>query len=375
MAQSSSSFSDSKKHFLILDALRGVAAIVVVLFHTLEIYSAGDHTQQLINHGYLAVDFFFMLSGYVMAHAYDDRWHTMTTKDFLKRRFIRLHPMIIAGMLIGAICFYFGESEIFPNIAQTPVWKMLLVMLVGFTLIPLPTSMDIRGWTEMHPLNGPAWSLFYEYIANVLHVFILRKLSKLVLGMLVFVAAAALVHLAVTSPHGDVIGGWSLEPEQLRVGFTRLLFPYMAGMLIRRVINPVSKKNTFLLCCVLLVAVLSFPRVGGHDKVWANGLFDSMSIIVVFPVIICLGAIGQIKGAFANKLCTFLGDISYPVYIIHYPITYVFYAWVVKNNIPVMQGLAAGIGILLFTLTLSYLLLKYYDQPVRRWLADRLMKK
>jgi peptidoglycan/LPS O-acetylase OafA/YrhL len=88
-----------------------------------------------------------------------------------------------------------------------------------------------------------------------------------------------------------------------------------------------------------------------------------------------LGAIGQIKGAFANKLCTFLGDISYPVYIIHYPITYVFYAWVVKNNIPVMQGLAVGIGILLFTLTLSYLLLKYYDQPVRRWLANRLMKK
>ena len=75
----SSAFIDSKKHFKILDALRGVAAVVVVLFHILEVYSGGNHIEQLINHGYLAVDFFFMLSGYVMAHAYDDRWDRMTS--------------------------------------------------------------------------------------------------------------------------------------------------------------------------------------------------------------------------------------------------------------------------------------------------------
>ncbi len=257
MVHPGSAFSDSKKHFLILDALRGVAAITVVLFHILEPYSEGDHTKQLINHGYLAVDFFFMLSGYVMAHAYDDRWDKMTTKDFLKRRIIRLHPMIIAGMIIGAVCFYFGDSPVFPKIAGTPVWEMLLVMLVGFTLIPLPPSMDIRGWSEMHPLNGPAWSLFLEYIANLLHVFILRKLSKPVLGILSFLAAIALIHLAVTGPNGDVIGGWSIEPEQLRIGFTRLLFPYITGMLLRRLINPDLKKNTFLLCCLLLLGTLA----------------------------------------------------------------------------------------------------------------------
>lgn len=375
MISPSSNFLDSKKHFLILDALRGVAAIMVILFHVFEIYSGGDHVKQYINHGYLAVDFFFMLSGYVMAHAYDDRWDRMTIKDFFKRRLIRLHPMIIFGMTVGAVCYYFGESEVFPKIAETNVWTFLLILLIGYTLIPVPPSMDIRGWNEMHPLNGPAWSLFFEYIANLLHALILRRLSKTILSILVFLAGAALVHYAVTSKTGDIIGGWSLEPEQLRVGFTRLLFPYMAGMLLRRAIKVAGSKSTFLVSSLLLVIFLSIPRIGGYDKLWLNGLYDSLTVILVFPIIIYLGAIGEIKGKATEKLCTFLGDISYPVYIIHYPIAYVFYAWVVKNNVPVEKGFWVGLLAMTFAVGLAYAALKLYDEPVRRWLAKKFMKK
>lgn len=374
MINPSSSFSDSKKHFLILDALRGVAAIVVILFHVLEIYSGGDHVKQLINHGYLAVDFFFMLSGYVMAHAYDDRWDKMTVKAFFKRRLIRLHPMIIAGMTIGALCFFFQESAMFPNIAETSFWKMMLVFVIGCTLIPIPTSMDIRGWNEMHPLNGPAWSLFFEYIANILHALILRRLSKIVLGILVAVAGVALIHLAVTSPNGDIIGGWSLEPEQLKIGFTRLLFPYMAGMLLRRAVKPGEGKNTFLLSGILLVAVLSVPRIGGYEHLWANGLYDSLSVILLFPVIIYLGAIGKITSPLTEKVCTFLGDISYPIYIIHYPIVYVYYAWVDNNKIPIEKGFPVGLILLPVIILLAYALLRFYDLPVRRWLTSKYLK-
>ena len=358
MVRSSSAFVDSKRHFKILDALRGVAAIVVVFFHVLEFYSGGDHTKQHINHGYLAVDFFFMLSGYVMAHAYDDRWGTMTLKDFFKRRIIRLHPMIIMGMTIGAVLFYFGASPMFPKIAETPVWQLLLILLIGYTLIPVPPSMDIRGWNEMHPLNGPAWSLFFEYIANILHALILRKLSKIILSILVFIAAVALIQLAVTSANGDLIGGWSLEPEQLRIGITRLLFPYMAGMLLRRVIQPSNGKNTFLWSSLLLLLMLSFPRIGGHDHVWQNGLFDSLTVILVFPIIIYLGAIGTIKSQITEKVCTFLGDISYPIYIIHYPFIYLFYAWLLKNEILIEQGFIVGTGLLILMILLSYAILK-----------------
>src|ERR1700674_1150936 len=125
-------FPDSKNHYDILDGLRGVAAVVVVAFHLLESFTGGNHLDHIINHGYLAVDFFFVLSGFVVGYAYDDRWGKMNLRGFLVRRLIRLHPMVILGSVVGAIAFYSGRGEIFPLIASTPVWKILVVMLVGF---------------------------------------------------------------------------------------------------------------------------------------------------------------------------------------------------------------------------------------------------
>ena len=151
----------TKPHYAILDGLRGVASVMVVAFHICEAHAANSH-EQIINHGYLAVDFFFLLSGFVVGYAYDDRWGKMTLKDFFKIRLIRLQPMVVIGMIIGVVCFYFQDSAMWPTIHQVPVWKMLIIMLIGFTLIPVTPSMDIRGWQEMHPLNGPGWSLFFE---------------------------------------------------------------------------------------------------------------------------------------------------------------------------------------------------------------------
>lgn len=373
MTAPGSSFSDSKQHFLLLDALRGVASIVVVLMHLFEVYAEGDFHKMLIGHGYLGVDFFFMLSGYVMAHAYDDRWDRMTVRDFFKRRLIRLHPLIILGMTFGALLFYFQESSLFPKIAGTPLADLLLITLIGYTLLPVPLSMDIRGWNEMHPLNGAAWSLFFEYIANILHVFVLRKLPNLALAILVFLAAAALCHLAVTGPSGDLIGGWALDAQQLKIGFTRLLFPYMAGMLLRRVVAVSGGKNTFLLSSVLLVFVLCFPRVGGYHNVWLNGLYESFVILLVFPFVIYLGATGTAKGALTQKICTFLGDISYPLYITHFPFVYTYYAWVVNNKISIVQGAWVVVPLLLLTIAIAYASLKLYDMPIRKWLARRFM--
>lgn len=140
------SLKESKPHYEILDGLRGVAAMVVVLFHVFEIHSGGDHAKQIINHGYLAVDFFFLLSGFVIGYAYDDRWKKMTLKDFFKRRLIRLQPMIIAGSIVGALAFYFQDSPGlgWGRIHEIPVSTLLLVMVIGFTLIPVGKGLDIR---------------------------------------------------------------------------------------------------------------------------------------------------------------------------------------------------------------------------------------
>ncbi|HRD80818.1 MAG TPA: acyltransferase [Saprospiraceae bacterium] len=369
-------FSDTKPHYEILDGLRGIASLMVVLFHIFEIFSGGDHTRQMINHGYLAVDFFFLLSGFVIAHAYDDRWSKMTIRQFFTRRLIRLHPMIIAGMAIGAICFYASSSpELFPPIAATPVWKLTFVMLAGFLLIPLPLSLDIRGWTEMYPLNGPAWTLFYEYVANVLYAVFLRKTSVTILSVLVVIAGVALAHYTITSPNGDIIGGWALTGEQMRIGFTRLLYPFLAGLLLSRLFRPVIVKNAFLLCSLLIVFVLSFPRIGAYEHLWLNGLYDSFIILIVFPVIVFLGAGGIIKRKATSQVCTFLGNISYPLYITHFPIAYIFYAWVVNNELPLEKAWPAGLLVLLCSILLAYVIFRWYDVPVRRWLTARYRQK
>jgi len=218
----------TKPHYPILDGLRGVAALMVVAFHLCEAH-ATSHQDQLINHGYLAVDFFFLLSGFVIGYAYDDRWGRLTVGGFFKRRLVRLQPLVVLGMVIGAGFFYFQESALWPAIGQTPGWKMLLVMLIGCFLVPVPVSLDVRGWHETFPLNGPGWSLFFEYVANVLYATVVRKFSNVALGILVVLAAGALLHLAVTSPEGNVIGGWSLEPRQLHIGFARMMYPFLRG--------------------------------------------------------------------------------------------------------------------------------------------------
>jgi len=368
-------YLQSKSHYEILDGLRGVAALMVVIFHTFEAYADGSVFKQIMNHGYLAVDFFFLLSGFVVAYAYDDRWGKMTQWDFYKRRLVRLQPMVIMGTVIGAALFYFQTCPIFSLVSTTPVHKMLLVMLVGFTLIPILPSMDIRGWQEMHPLDGPAWSLFFEYIANILYGVGFRKLSNKALGVFVALSAALLVHLTVWGPRGDVIGGWAVDKTQLHIGFARMLYPFFAGILLMRLGKRIHVPNAFAICSVLIVAIFWVPRLGGPQHLWVNGLYESFCIIVLFPIVVAMGAGDRVTGPLSTKLCKFFGEISYPLYITHYPLIYVYTAWVTRNKIPAAQGAVWGVVLLLTAVAIAYACLKLYDEPVREWLRRRFLVK
>ncbi len=366
--------SPHKKHFIVLDALRGVAAIMVVAFHVFEAHAASRFVQ-VINHGYLAVDFFFLLSGFVIGYAYDSRWSNMSIKQFFKIRLIRLQPMIIIGMIIGAALFYFQGGILWPAIPSVPIWKMLLIMVIGFTLLPVTPGMDIRGWQEMHPLNGPGWSLFFEYFANILYAMGVRKFPVWLLSIIVFIAAVALCYLAIAGPAGDVIGGWSLDPVQFRIGLTRVMFPFFAGLLLFRVARLKQIKHAFYLCSILLAATLAMPRIGGSTQLWANGVYDAAAIIIVFPAIIFLGAGGNITGRVTTAVCKFLGAISYPLYITHYPIIYVYTAWVSNNKPSAPQALPFALLSFAGSIILAYFYLKVYDEPVRRWLTKKMLQK
>ena len=362
----------TKPHYQLLDGLRGVAAIIVVFFHLAEPL-ATSHLDNLVNHGYLAVDFFFLLSGFVIGYAYDDRWDKLTIGGFLRRRFERLQPLVVLGMTLGAIGFYFTDSTIWPLIHTVPVWKLIVVMLIGYTILPVPLSMDIRGWQEMHPLNSVGWSLFFEYLANILYALGLRKLSTKALACFVVLAGAVLLQFAVTNPNGDVTGGWTLNAEQMRIGLTRTLFPFLAGLLLSRVSRPTAIKHAFLWSSLLVAAVLFMPRIGGANHLWMNGLFEAFCIILVFPLIVYIGASGVMRSRTEEKICQFLGNLSYPLYMTHYVLVYFYVAWV-SNHKGVTVEQAWPYALLTFSgaIALAYISLRFYDEPVRAWLRKKL---
>jgi peptidoglycan/LPS O-acetylase OafA/YrhL len=364
----------TKPHYPILDGLRGVAALMVVAFHIFEAH-ATSYLDQTINHGYLAVDFFFLLSGFVIGYAYDDRWNKLTLSEFFKRRLVRLQPMVVIGMVIGAIGFYFQQSTLWPMISHVPIWKMLAIMLIGFTLLPITTAMDIRGWNEMHPLNGPGWSLLFEYIANVLYAVFIRKFSNKALSILVFCAGCLLIHLTITSPAGNVVGGWTLDATHLHIGFARVLYPFFAGLLLSRTVKLRQVKNAFLWCSLLVIAILAMPRIGGSERLWMNGLYESFAIIFIFPLIVYLGASGDAKSKYPTRLGKFLGDISFPIYITHYPLIYIYTGWVYDHKYSMQQVYPYAILVFISSIAIAYACLKLYDEPVRRWLQKRVLVK
>src|SRR5690606_10793760 len=154
----------SKKHFEILDGLRGVAALAIVIFHFMEwIYP--EISKNFIGHGFLAVDFFFCLSGFVIGYAYDDRLGKMGVMEFFKSRLIRLHPLVVFGSVLGLLALLLDPFRIVPDNA-TGIGELFLIFICSIFLIPLPV-MEERFF-NLFSLNAPAWSLFWEYVVNIL---------------------------------------------------------------------------------------------------------------------------------------------------------------------------------------------------------------
>lgn len=387
----------SRPRYEILDGLRGVAALLMICFHSFEMYKPMLGGTQIIDHGYLVVDFFFILSGFVIGYAYDERMASgkLSTSDFFKRRLIRLHPMVVAGTLIGACYFFFAESDKFPLIGTCEGWKFALCLLMGLLMIPCGTGLDIRGWQEFNSFNGPNWSLTFEYIGNILYALVLRHLPNIVLAVLCVGSIFFTLDLtlgwdvfgffAATGPQYNVIGGWSITPDQLYIGFTRLAFPFLCGLLISRFLpkhitednpsgSPIRVRGGFWICSVILVVLISMPQLCGHACV-ADGLYQAVLIVVVFPIVVMMGAGSKTTDERSTRICKFLGDLSYPLYITHFPLIYMLGAWVEKHpNLPLWMYIVATVGVAVIAIFNAYALMKLYDTPVREWLKKKVFK-
>ncbi|HSC54738.1 MAG TPA: acyltransferase [Phnomibacter sp.] len=354
-----STLTKSKQHFLVLDGLRGIAAISVVVFHFAEWIFASP-VENFIGHGFLAVDFFFCLSGFVIAYAYDSRMDALGIGSFFKLRLIRLHPLVILGAVLSFLGFLFDPFS--NELASYSVGTIGLLLISSLLLIPLPIMesrfFNVFGW------NAPAWSLFWEYVANIVYALILRKLHRTILLGMAVIAAVGICMVANTA--GNLVGGWN--DETFWHGGVRVAYSFLAGMVLYR-FNWIIKNNLgFLGLTLLLLPVFLFP----FSNEW-NKLTEPLVVLLYCPLLVSLGA-GTTLSEKAKPICTFSGAISYPLYMVHYGFIWIFGHYVVKYN-PDTTTLTFIIIIgTILLVAFSWLVMKWYDTPLRKYLHRRWVK-
>ena len=345
----------TKQHFDILDGLRGFAALGVVTFHFME-WVFTDPSKNFIGHGFLAVDFFFCLSGFVIGYAYDDRMGKMGVLNFLIARIIRLHPLVIAGSVLGLLAFLFdpfgGHLELYS------AGKIALTFICSILLIPYPVIED-RGF-NLFSFNAPAWSLFWEYIANIFYAFVFYRLGKNFLKLLTVFAALAICFVAYRA--GNLLGGWS--GPTFWDGSARISYSFLAGLLIYRSNWIIKNKLGFIGLAFLLLLAFIMPA-----SKW-NWITEPLVVLLYFPLLIALGA-GAMPSSGMKKLCVFSGNISYPLYMTHYAALWMFGNYYISRQPGTVQLTLIIITGVILLLGAAYLVMVLYDIPVRKYLSAK----
>ncbi|MDE2334337.1 MAG: acyltransferase [Rhodospirillales bacterium] len=345
----------STRHFLGLDGLRGVAALFVVLLHA----TAPFGLNGAIPHAELAVDFFFLLSGFVITHAYEKRLlSALSLGGFLRIRLTRLYPLYLLGLVIG-VAVYAGRTALIGHTAAGPD----VAIAIASNLLMLPTvAIRRRGWADIMPFDIPAWSLFFEMLVNLAYVAALPLLSGRVLRATV-VAGALLVFLQAYHL-GAVTGGGT--PGQLVFGLGRVIYPFFLGVLLYRMraFEPDRAPPFLVVVALLALSFLWRPPV----PTW---LFESLVVVGLYPLLVMWGSRCRLPAAMAAA-CRFAGDLSYPLYILHYPFVHLF-SHLARQFARTTAQVVAVIAVeILFQLLLAYAAARLFDEPVRAWLSGRL---
>jgi len=345
----------SKQHFHVLDGLRGIAALAVVVYHYME-WVYPDFSKNVLGHGFLAVDFFFCLSGFVIAYAYDNRLSKIGLQSFFTSRLIRLHPLVIAGAVLGLIGLFIDP---FANHAEAySIPTLTLIFVCSLLLIPLPI-MPERAF-NLFSLNAPAWSLFWEYMANILYAFILVRLSRRVIALLLIPAAVGI--LWVGHHAGALHGGW--DGSTFVHGGIRMSYSFLAGLFIFRSGWIIKNKLGFIVLSIMLTAAF---MTSGISKNW---VVESIIILFYFPLLVALGA-GSVLTGSLQKACVFMGNISYPLYMTHFVGIWWFVNYYVTQN-PPQEQLPWIIAIGTVTMvSFAWMVMTFYDKPVRNFLNKK----
>jgi peptidoglycan/LPS O-acetylase OafA/YrhL len=336
----------------VLDALRGLAACAVVLFHR--------SSKVPFSHGYLAVDFFFMLSGFVLTFAYqgklDSGW---TTKDFLATRLARLYPLYLLGFVLGILVHLSDPTKHVGG----PGWGNALMNLI---LLPAWTCPNVTA-SYSFPYNIPAWSLFLEILANICHALFLRRRPVVFLAPILLVAATGLIYS--TDHHSMDLGAYNSE---FVGGLFRLVFSYVMGIALCRAWKKVSWRP-YLWSPVLAVILLLILAGVGSSRLGYS--FDLIAVIGVFPMLLFLSASSPVAKPILD-VAQELGATSYGVYILHEPVLQFLslHGWSSPRGNSEALHIATSLCFVAGIFSLTALVDRFYDAPARNFLRKTLTR-
>jgi peptidoglycan/LPS O-acetylase OafA/YrhL len=346
----------SRQQFHALDGLRGVAAVAVLERHGSELFGGS-----VLPNSYLAVDLFFALSGFVLAHAYEHRLaREMSVGGFMAARLLRLYPLYLLGLVAAATLAVLDQAFFNADMSGS---TLAASIVLGLLFLPTPPQISTDAFA--FPLVGPAWSLFYELVINALYALVIGFLTNRVL--LAIVAAAGIALIASTVHYGTLDVGWSWD--NFAGGFARVGFSFFAGVALYRC-RPdgmPALRHIAWPCILGLVAVFAAPV-----PAWASSAFDLLAVFILFPLLVWTAS-GAAANVASIRLFSFLGTASYAVYVLHVPaLNWLHKVWPKLSATP-LEELApwAGYAFVLLFVPLCWLLDQRFDAPVRRWVSTR----
>jgi peptidoglycan/LPS O-acetylase OafA/YrhL len=341
----------AKERFVVLDGLRGLAALVVITDHV-----HSDLLTSLLPGRYLAVDFFFVLSGFVLAHVYGGRLRTgMSPLAFMRARVIRLYPLYLVGALIGAAWAVLYAVK---GWGAWSLWHVAGSALFALFMLPCPPGWSL-WWNAPYPLNGPSWSLFFELLVNAAFAAVARWITPAL--CLVFMGLGALLLPFAAFGFGQLDGGFAWS--NFVAGFPRVTFGFFAGVWIYQ--TRLHERVPALPAWSAYLALLAVFMVPAHGA-W-RAAFDLAAALVLFPSLVTVCASSPVRGPLLH-VSSFIGAMSYGVYVLHVPL----WGWlqlVIARFGQALPGAASVLVVAAVALGAAAALHVIYDAPLRRRLA------
>lgn len=338
-----------------LDGMRGIAAFAVILDHV-----SSPSLQAWFPGRYLAVDFFFVLSGFVLAHAYGQRLEQgmLTPLGFMRIRLIRLYPLYLLGLVLGLVLPVLAALRGWTEASPLP--EIAAAAAVGVLFLPAPNF----AWTggQLYPFNGPSWSLFFELVVNLIYGFIARYLTWLVLGV-GLVIAAGLLSFTVTR-HDDLGPGW-LWPH-FDAGLARVTYCFFAGVAIYKLRGVVRFPSIPAWAAVLtLLTLFAVPAPGDLRQA-----FDAFTAILLMPALVAVASGAKVSGV-AARVCGTLGMLSYGVYVLHVPVLYLLRFGMQAQGVSLPYDFMEVFVVAMVAGLIAAAATRFYDSPFRKLLSGR----